>query len=235
MVRVDLKGMTSRDINQRLRELLETEQEIEVVNPHAIHNFATALKGEGTITVHGSTGFYTGGFLAGPRLRIEGNTGWYTGDNIGAGEIVVEMNTGSNCGPSMVGGTIVVKGNSGSRAGYGMKGGTLIVCGDVGRWAGQMTLGGRMVLLGRVGEGIGESMYNGVIHVLDPDVEGKLGGNVKVVPISAPEKEVVAALIARYGIEGDVEAFRSVVPKIYGRHEYRLFKPTHTRKSEQVS
>ena len=147
--------------------------------------------------------------------------------NMGAGEIIVEMNTGSNCAPSMVGGTIVVRAHSGSRAGWGMKGGNLIVCGNVGMWSGKMTLGGRLIFLGEVGTGIGESMYNGVIHVLDPDVDDKLGGNVRLVPIEDREKKEVETLFQRYGIERGVDDFRSVVPKTYGRHEYVLFHPKH--------
>jgi methylamine---glutamate N-methyltransferase subunit B len=229
MVRLDLEGMTSTEVNRRLKELIQTESEIEVVHTHSIHNFATALKGSGRITLHGSTGFYTGGFLQGPTLVIKGNTGWYTGDNMSAGEIIVEMNTGSNAAPSIVGGNVVIRGNSGSRAGFGMKGGNLIVCGNVGRWTGKMTLGGRIVLLGEVGEGVGESMYNGVIHVLDPEVEGKLGGNVKVVPIEDSEKKALESLFATYGIERGVDDFRSVVPRVYGRHEYKLFQPGHKK------
>lgn len=227
MVRLDLTGMSSREVNQKLKELIKTETEIELDNPHSIHNFATALIGEGRITLHGSTGFYTGGFLEGPTLIVEGNTGWYTGDNMTSGEIIVKMNTGSNAAPSMVGGTIVIKGNSGSRAGWGMKGGTLIVCGDVGRWAGKMTLGGRIVVLGSVGEGIGESMYNGIIHVLDPAAEEKLGGNVKLVSIDDGEKGALESLFKKYAIEQGVDDFQSIVPRVYGRHEYVLFKPTH--------
>ncbi len=230
MVRLDLAGMNSREVNSRLKELIKTETEIELDNPHSIHNFATALIGEGNITLHGSSGFYTGGFLEGPSIIVEGNTGWYTGDNMTSGEIIVEMNTGSNAAPSMVGGTIVIKGNSGSRAGWGMKGGTLIVCGDVGRWAGKMTLGGRIVILGSVGEGIGESMYNGVIHVLDPAAEEKLGGNVRLVSIDDREKSEVASLFKKYGIEKGVDDFKSIVPRFYGRHEYVLFKPTHKQR-----
>ncbi len=227
MVRLDLTGMNSREVNQKLKELIKTESEIEIDNPHSIHNFATALIGEGQIKVNGSTGFYTGGFLEGPSLVVTGNTGWYTGDNMTSGEIIVEMNTGSNAAPSMVGGTMVIKGNSGSRAGWGMKGGNLIVCGDVGRWAGKMTLGGRIVILGSVGEGIGESMYNGVIHVMDPAAEEKLGGNVKLTAIEDPEKSELESLFKKYGIEHGVDDFKSIVPRVYGRHEYVLFKPTH--------
>jgi len=227
MVRLDLAGMNSREVNRRLKDLMKTEADIELDNPHSIHNFATALIGKGKITLHGSTGFYTGGFLEGPTIIVEGNTGWYTGDNMTSGEIIVEMNTGSNAAPSMVGGTIVIRGNSGSRAGWGMKGGTLIVCGDVGRWAGKMTLGGRIVVLGSVGEGIGESMYDGIIHVLDPAAEEKLGGNVRLVPIEDKEKKKLDSLFKKYGIQQRVDDFKSVVPKVYGRHEYVLFKPTH--------
>ena len=127
MVSLDLKGMSPRDANLKLKSLIQNEEDIEILNPHSMHNLATALIGQGNITIHGSTGFYTGGFLEGPLLCVKGNTGWYTGDNMMSGEIVVEMNTGSNVAPSMLGGTVLVRGSSGSRAGWGMKGGNLIV------------------------------------------------------------------------------------------------------------
>ena len=232
MVRLNISGMPTLEVNRKLRELVQQEDEITVENPHSVHNFATALKGKARITVEGSTGFYTGGFLQGPTILIKGNTGLYTGDNMGSGEIIIEMNTGSNCAPSMVGGTIVIKGHSGSRAGWGMKGGNLIVCGNVGLWSGKMTLGGRIIVLGKVGTGIGESMYDGVIHVLDPEVEDKLGGNVTVKPIADSEKKEVETLFKKYGIEQSVDSFRSIVPKVYGRHDYVMFKPTHRKRAE---
>lgn len=229
MVSLTVRGMESREVNGRLREIFPREREILIEHPDSVHNFATALKGKGKIVVQGSTGFYTGGFLEGPTLVIKGNTGWYTGDNMMDGEIIVEKNTGSNVGPSMIGGAIVVKGHSGSRVGWGMKGGNLIVCGDVGMWTGKMMLGGRIIILGSVGTGTGESIYNGVIHTLDRDIEQKLGGNVSVVPISVEEKEEVRKLLERYGIDQDIKLdnLKSVVPKVYGRHEYILFKPMH--------
>lgn len=227
ITKFDIKGLSTREVNRQLRESAARGDEVHVLNPHSVHNFATALKGEGTIVVEGSTGLYTGGFLDGPTLVIQGNTGWYTGDNMSAGRIVVEMNTGSNCAPSMLGGDLVVKGHSGSRAGWGMKGGNLIVCGNVGLWAGKMTLGGRIVILGSVGQGIGESMYRGVVHVLDPGVEGKLGTNVRLVPMEDREKREVEALFKRYGIESGVDGFSSIVPRVDGRHTYVIFKPSH--------
>jgi formylmethanofuran dehydrogenase subunit C len=229
MVSLDIRGMGSRDVNRKLKEMLPRGKEILVEHPDSVHNFATALKGKGKIIVRGSTGFYTGGFLEGPTLIIEGNTGLYAGDNMMDGEIIVEKNTGSNLGPSMIGGTIVVKGHCGSRVGWGMKGGNLIVCGDVGMWTGKMMLGGRIVVLGSVGPGTGESLYDGVIHTLDRDVEKKLGGNVSVVPIATGEKKEVQKLLGRYGIGQGIQLndLKSVVPKVYGRHDYVLFRPMH--------
>jgi len=232
MVRLDISGMPTLEVNRNLRELVQQNDEIIVENPHSVHNFATALKGKAKITVEGSTGFYTGGFLQGPTLIIKGNTGLYTGDNMDGGEIIVEMNTGSNCAPSMAGGTMLIKGHSGSRTGWGMKGGNLIVCGNVGIWSGKMTLGGRIIVLGKVGMGIGESMYGGVIHVLDPEVEEKLGGNVALKPISDKEKKEVETLFKKFGIQQSADGLRSIMPKVYGRHDYVMFKPTHKKRAE---
>ena len=229
MARLDIKGLSGREVNRRLRELLGTGEEVTIVNPESVHNLAAALIGEGRIVVEGSTGFYTGGFLEGPSLTVKGNTGWYTGDNMMSGEIIVEMNTGSNAAPSMIGGNLVIRGSSGSRCGFGMKGGNLIVCGDAGRWTGGMTLGGRIIVLGRVGYGLGESMYKGIIHTADPEVEEKIGGNVFVQPIDDNEKKEVESLFRRYGIERGVDDFRSVLPSVTGRHTYYLFKPTHKK------
>ena len=227
MVSLDATGKNVREVNAQLKEAMLAGDEVEILHPGSMHNLATGIKGSGRIMVRGSTGFYTGGFLQGPTLVIEGNTGLYTGDNMGDGEIIVERNTGMNLAPSQVGGTVVVKGNTGSRAAFGMKGGNLIVCGEVGMRSGQMTLGGRMIFLGKVGADIGESMYDGVIHVLDPEVDKRLGGNVTLQPISSQEEEEVAALLEKYGIDHDASKLQSIVPKVYGRHDYVMFKPTH--------
>jgi len=96
-------------------------------------------------------------------------------------------------------------------------------------WTGKMMLGGRIVVLGSVGMGTGDSIYNGVIHTLDQDVGEKLGSNVQVIPISEEEKKEVRKLLSLYGLDQNIrfEDLKSVVPKVYGRHEYVLFKPMH--------
>ncbi|QJT08689.1 glutamate synthase [Oceanidesulfovibrio marinus] len=226
MVTLDASALAKRELNKKIKSCMASgEAEILVEHPGSVHNLGTALKGEATITVDGSTGFYTGGFLEGPRLVIKGNTGWYTGDNMLCGEIIVEKNAGSNCAPSTIGGTIVVRGNTGGRAGLGMKGGDLVICGSTGRWCGQMTMGGRIVVLGEVGQGLGESMYRGLIHVRDPQAEEKLGGNVEFHPISEQEAESLNMLFEKYAIDADASEFMSLRPMTSGRHHYTLFNP----------
>ncbi len=226
MVVVDAAAHKKRALNKRLKELIHAgETHITVQNPGSVHNLGTALQGDAHIVVEGSTGFYTGGFLEGPRLVIQGNTGWYTGDNMLSGEIIVEKNAGSNCAPSIIGGTIVIRGNAGSRAGLGMKGGDLVICGSTGRWCGQMTMGGRIVVLGEVGPGLGESMYRGLIHVRDPHAESKLGGNVEFHTISDEEAASLQSLFAAYAIDADPREFMSVRPMTSGRHSYTIFNP----------
>ena len=75
-------------------------------------------------------------------------------------------------------------------------------------------------------------MYNGRIHVMDPATQEKLGGNVKLTPIEAGEKIELASLFKKYGIEHGVDDFKTIVPKVYGRHEYVLFKPTHKQRAQ---
>ncbi len=227
MVTVNANELSGRELNKKLKQHLGSGAEIVVEHPHSMHNLGTALIGEGRITVKGSTGFYTGGFLEGPTLIVEGNTGWYTGDNMSKGEIIVEMNAGSNAGPSMIGGALLIKGSTGSRAGFGMKGGDLIICGDCGRWTGQMTLGGRIVILGDVGQGLGESMYRGLIHTRDPQAREKMGGNVEFHTISDEEAASLAELFKKYDIDADPAQFSSLRPMLSGRHSYTLFNPTH--------
>jgi hypothetical protein len=68
--------------------------------------------------------------------------------------------------------------------------------------------------------------------VLDPAVEKKLGGNVRLVDIENDEKTELTALFKKYGILQVVDDFKTIVPKVYGRHEYVLFKPTHKQRAK---
>ena len=42
----------------------------------------------------------------------------------------------------------------------------------------------------------------------------------------------VAEYCKKYGIDQGVDNFKTIVPKVYGRHEYVLFKPTHKQRAK---
>ena len=52
-----------------------------------------------------------------------------------------------------------------------------------------------------------------------------------MVPIDDREKSALESLFKKYAIEQGVDEFKSIVPKVYGRHEYVLFKPTHKQRA----
>lgn len=222
---IDAMELDHIKLNQLIKEKRKIDNEITIENPHSMHNIAIGVDGDVKITIKGSTGFYTGGYMKGPSITIDGNAGWYVGDNMVDGTIEITKNTGSNAGAYQNGGTIIIRGGTGSRVGYGLKGGDLIVCGTAGRSAGQMTLGGRLILLGKVGKQVGESMYKGVIYFADKGVENNLGGNVFVDKISAEEVEYLAKLFEKHKITADASKLEAVRPAVSGRHTYVLFQP----------
>lgn len=222
---IDALNLNSVDLNRLIKERLEQDGEVTIINPHSMHNIAIGLAAKGRIVIQGSTGFYTGGFLEGSSVIVEGNAGWYAGDNMMDGELIITKNAGCNAGSYFLGGTMIIRGNAGSRVGYGMKGGTIVVCGSAGRWAGQMTLGGRLIVVGKVGKQIGESMYKGVIFIRKDEAEENLGGNVFIDQAASTEEEELAGLFEKYNIDADPGSFIAIRPMTTGRHKYILFNP----------
>jgi len=222
MVTLDVAAMDFREVNRRLRELVSTEEQVVIQNPHGLHNFAIGLQGRLDIIVKGNLGVYVGGFMEGPSITVCGDTGWYAADNMIAGRLVVEGSTGSNPAPSMIGGTVVIKGHGGSRVGYGLKGGDLVVFGNVGLETGKMMMGGRIVVLGDAGAKVGESMYGGVIHVLGR--VDSAGDNVVVGSPQGAEAQGLSALLNALDLRVVPSAFSTFLPRP-GKHVYTLFRP----------
>lgn len=221
---IDLRELTSTEVNAVLREYVGSGEKVVLTHPHGMHNLAINLRGELEIEVKGSTGFYTGGFMEGPTLVIDGNAGWYTGDNMHDGTIVVEKNSGSNLAPTMMNGVVIVRGNAGSRIAYGLRGGTVVVGGNVGMMAGKMMLNGRVVILGDAGEQTGESMYGGKVFV--GGRIASLGANVDEARVSDEDIEFLTPILQKWGLKADLSKFTAIVPRP-GKHTYVLFRPRH--------
>ena len=74
---IDAAGLTTREINERIREAVEDgAREIRVTNPAGRHNLAVALEGDPTITFEGTVGYFVGALGMGPNIIVKGNAGW---------------------------------------------------------------------------------------------------------------------------------------------------------------
>ncbi|MFQ5874403.1 MAG: glutamate synthase [Dehalococcoidia bacterium] len=208
MVDIDAAGMTTREINLRVRELALRGEEIRVLNPQARHNLAVGILTPCKITFEGSVGYFCASLVDGPEVVINGNAGWALGDNLMSGKIVLSKNAGASVASTMRGGEVFVGGNAGARAGISMKGGTLIVRGNTGFVTGFMMQKGRIIICGDVGDGVGDSMYEGTIYVAGK--VGSLGSDAKTEEPTEDELASVWSTLERYGIS-DRHHFKKIV------------------------
>ncbi|MEM1550670.1 MAG: glutamate synthase-related protein [Candidatus Bathyarchaeia archaeon] len=212
---LDVKDMTTRQINEALKRLLREEkcEQIILENPAAKHFIAAGVTGiDSRIVINGSVGYYLGTMIDGPRIYVNGNAGWYPGDNMTKGEIIIKGNAGDGCGQGMYGGTLVILGDVGSRLGQIMKAGIIVVKGRSQFMTGLYMQGGRIVCLGDTGDSCGESIIGGEIYV-GGEIKG-LGKNAKVEGIDDKDKSFLSEILERYGLGSynDYE-FKKIVPE----------------------
>jgi glutamate synthase domain-containing protein 3 len=164
---LDGHGLSTRELNERLRELLAGgAAAIDVAHPGSRHSLAVGFLDHpgAAIRFHGDVGYFCGGLSDGLDIAVFGNAGWSLGADMMSGSIVVDGNSGSSTGASMRGGLVVVKGDAGARSGIAGKGGTLLVGGSTGYMSGFMNQRTRVVVCGDAGPGFGDSMYEGELY-----------------------------------------------------------------------
>jgi glutamate synthase domain-containing protein 3 len=194
---VDCADKSSREVNAEIRALIAAgHRRILVRNPGGRHNLAVGRTEEVEVRFDGPTGYFLGGMIDGPRLRVAGNCGWSVGECMLSGEIVVDGNAGNSAAAAMRGGTVVVRGDAGARAGVSMKGGVLVVGGSVGYMSGFMMQKGTVIVCGDAGPAIGDSMYEGLIFV--GGAVDQPGSDAVVGVTTAEEDADIAAILARY-------------------------------------
>ena len=208
MVDLDAGKMTIREINTRIKELVDQGEEIRVLNPQARHNLGVGILKRCKITFEGSVGYFCASLMDGPEVKIKGNSGWALGENLMSGKIVLTRDAGASVAATLRGGEVFVGGNAGARAGISMKGGTLIIRGNAGFLTGFMMQKGRIIICGDVGEAVGDSMYEGTIYVAGEI--GSLGSDAKTVVASEDELIQVWETLASYGISERYQ-FKKVV------------------------
>jgi glutamate synthase domain-containing protein 3 len=161
---LDATGLTTREINARLRALSDGAS-ITVTEPRGRHNLAVGLTNRIKITIDGNAGYYIGGLGDGPDITVSGFTGWGIGENLMAGTIRVKGSVSQSAAASAHGGLIIVEGDASQRAGISLKGSTLAIAGDAGNLTGFMAQAGTILIGGNAGEALGDSLYEATIYV----------------------------------------------------------------------
>ncbi len=198
LITFDADEIPRRELNARLRELLQDGAEVVVTNPRSRHNLGVALPGPGRVRFEGSVGYYCGGLNDGAHIEIAHNGGWGIGEAMARGFIRVRGNTGQSTGASMRGGIIVVEGDADARCAVAQKGGNIIVGGRVGFLSGFMSQAGNLIVLGDAADGLGDSLYEGNIYIAG-HIEG-LGVDAKIETPTPEEIADIEGLVSSVGL-----------------------------------
>ncbi|HEY9644228.1 MAG TPA: hypothetical protein V6C57_27285 [Coleofasciculaceae cyanobacterium] len=207
---LDCHGLTTREINQRLKAIAaEGLEEVTVLNPAGQHNLAVGLDTDLRIRIQGSVGYYCGGLSDHVNLEIQGNCGWSLGENLMSGQIVVRGDASANVGATARGGTLCILGNAGARAGISLKGATVIVTGNVGSGSAFMMQQGRMIICGDAGANLADSIYEGEIFV--GGAIASLGADAHCQPLTDADWQMLEQKLSPWGVKAADYPFKKVV------------------------
>jgi len=237
---IDAAGVYYRDLNTRLRELVDGgAQKIIINNAHGQRYIGTDLCKPVEIEIHGTPGNDLGAFMEGPIISVYGNAQDGAGNTMNEGKIIVHGRAGDITGLSARGGEIYVRDSVGYRLGihmkeYGEKKPLIVIGGTAQDFAGEYMAGGVIALLGLNLRGnrhtarfIGTGMHAGVIYYHGIIEEHQLGKEVGVAPLTEEDRQTLARLVNEYArhFGRDAEAilnrdFQKLYPKFlrpYGR------------------
>jgi len=215
-VKIDAAGIYYRDLNVRLRELVQNgTPRIELHNVCGQRYIGTNLNRPVEIDIYGTPGNDLGAFMDGPRITVHGNAQDGCGNTMNSGEIIVHGHAGDIIGLSARGGKIFVRDSVGYRAGIHMKEyrdlrPMIVIGGTAQDFLGEYMAGGIMVLLGLNGGGkhlarfIGTGMHGGVIYLRGTVEKYQLGKEVGIAPLD----------------DGDWAALRSLVNEFVAHFRY---------------
>lgn len=208
---IDSTGMSYRDLNERVRKLVELgETRIGIRNVCGHKFIGDALKGAVKIDVYGVPGNDLAAFMDGPEIEVHANGQDCIGNTMSSGCVVVHGHAGDVIGHAMRGGRIFVRDDVGYRAGIHMKScGDSVPCIVVGGCArsflGEYMAGGVMVLLGLnangepvAGDYAGTGMHGGVIYVRGDIEDRYLGREVRKSDLDEDDEMRLAGLVRDY-------------------------------------
>lgn len=225
-MRMDVSGMTAKQINEQMAASADKTAELEgVVGQRYL---ATALSDK-KVVIKGTPGNALGAYLDGAEIELFGNAQEATGDTMNGGEIVIHGNAGDATGYAMRGGKIFVEGNVGYRCGIHMKAyrdnkPAIVIGGKAGSFLGEYQAGGTIIVLSGdpevpvVGHFCGTGMHGGEIWLRDGKLPATLPPQVKADKVDKlPEH--IAALVEQWCQKFEKE------PKTYTDAEFFRLTP----------
>lgn len=217
---VDAEGMSYRELNLRLRELVsQGASHIRVQHVCGQRYIGTGLPGQVTIEVEGVPGSDLGAFMDGPRIMVRGNVQDGCGNTMSGGEIIVHGHAGDVVALSARGGKVFIRDGIGYRGAihmkeYADKRPVLVVGQSAQDFLGEYMAGGIVILLGlnlAAGEGhrcrfLGSGMHGGVIYIRGPVEELSWGKEVGIVPLDDTDFTVIGTLVGEFATHFGYEA-----------------------------
>ena len=212
VVKIDASGLSFRDLNSRLREVVSNGTErIELHNVYGQRYIGTSLNKPVEVEIFGIPGNDLGAFMDGPRITVHGNAQDGCGNTMNSGEIVVHGRAGDIIGLSARGGKIFVRDDAGYRAGihmkeYGDKKPVLVIGGTAQDFFGEYMAGGIVILLGlNLKEGehhkarfIGTGMHGGTIFVRGSVDNFQLGKEVGIAELEEKDHQVLRRFVGEF-------------------------------------
>jgi glutamate synthase domain-containing protein 3 len=211
MVKIDTEEVLYRDLNERIRQLVEKgEKHIELTNVCGHKFIGDALKGDVKIDVYGIPGNDLAAFMDGPEIEVHANGQDGIGNTMNSGKVIIHGHAGDVIGYAMRGGKIFIKGDVGYRVGIHMKSYKdnvpyIVIGGTACNFFGEYMAGGVMVLLGMGNDGhpvagdyVGTGMHGGVIYVRGDVADRNLGREVKKMELDEADKQRLAGLVKEY-------------------------------------
>lgn len=212
-VEIDATGIPTRDLNDRLRDLMYAgTKKIVLKNICGQRYIGTRLYSperlKVDIEIFGTPGNDLGAFLYGHQIRVHGNAQDGVGNTMDAGEIVVEGRAGDVLGFSMRGGKIFVRDSVGYRTALHMKEfeekrPVVVIGGTSQDFLGEYMAGGIVILLGlgdrpHKGNFMGTGMHGGVIYLRGTVEKTQVGGQVEISPLDDVDKEIVERYVSEF-------------------------------------
>jgi len=226
-VEIDAAGICYSDLNQKVREAVETgARKIVLKNVYGQRYIGTNLYGAADskelsqigIDIYGTPGNDLGAFLDGPTITVYGSAMDGTGNTMNRGRIVVHGRAGDITGFSARGGEIFVKGSAGYRVAihmkeYGDKRPVIVIGGTTQDFLGEYMAGGVVIVLGlnlsdmepHHCRHLGTGMHGGAIFVRGKVAHYQIGAGVSESRITSDDEYLLEQYVSEYGRLFDID------------------------------